>query len=67
MDDKSQKILTVIDSTNEKNFHAWDIRHISASHSSNKLHSSFEPNVVEANNLLYAVAQCHLILLFSST
>lgn len=48
-------------------FYAWDIMHISASHSNNKLNSSFEPNVVETNNLLYPVAQCHLTVLFSST
>lgn len=67
MDDKSRGILTVIGSTNENIFYTWDIMHISTSHSNNKLNSSFEPNVVETNNLLYPVAQCHLIVLFSST
>lgn len=67
MDDKSQGILTVIGSTNEKKNHTWVIMHIFASHSSNELNSSFEPNVVETNNLLYPVSQCHLIVLFSST
>lgn len=67
MDDKFQGILTVIGNANEKDFHTWDIMHIFASHSNNKLNSSFEPNVVETNNSLYPVSQCHLIVLFSST
>lgn len=66
MDDKSQGILTVIGCTNEKNFHPWDTMHISASHSTNKLNLSLEPNVVETNNLQYAVSQCHLIVICSS-
>lgn len=66
MDAKSQMTLTVIGSTNENQFLTWDIMHISISHSNNKLNSSFELNVVETNNLPYAVSQCHRIMLFSS-
>ena len=65
MDAKSQMALTVIGSTNENNFLTWDIMHISTCHANNKLNSSFEPNVVETNDLPYAVSQCHLIVLFS--
>lgn len=39
IDYKSQGILTMIGSTNKKSFHTWDIMHISASHSNNKLKS----------------------------
>lgn len=60
MNAKSQMTSTVISSTNENRFLTWDIMQISTSHSNNKLNSQFEPNVVETNNVPYAVSQCHL-------